>query len=112
MSKARISVNLCLIQTKTRVYSKDGLEKPPNASTITIMTDEATTETSTNSPKHQFSTEFLAMLRCPESKAPLVLRGERLLCKESKKAYRITNGIPNLIIEEAEPLSDEEIASL
>ncbi|MHC4841425.1 MAG: Trm112 family protein [Planctomycetota bacterium] len=69
-------------------------------------------KTAGSTPKHELRPEFMAMLRCPESKAPLVLKGDRLLCKESRKAYRITNGIPNLIIEEAESLSDEEIASL
>ena len=56
--------------------------------------------------------EFLAMLVCPESRKPLVQRGDRLLCKESRKAYRIIDGIPNLIVEEAERITDAELAEL
>lgn len=56
--------------------------------------------------------DFLAMLVCPESRKPLIQRGGRLLCKESRKAYRIIDGIPNLIIEEAERITDAELAQL
>ncbi len=52
------------------------------------------------------------MLVCPESRKPLILKGNRLLCKESRKAYRIEDGIPNLLIEEAERISDAELAEL
>lgn len=52
------------------------------------------------------------MLVCPESRKPLVQRGDRLLCKESRKAYRIIDGIPNLIVEEAERITDAELAEL
>jgi uncharacterized protein len=56
--------------------------------------------------------DFLAMLVCPESRKPLIQRGDRLLCKESRKAYRIIDGIPNLIVEEAERITDAELAEL
>jgi uncharacterized protein YbaR (Trm112 family) len=56
--------------------------------------------------------EFLAMLVCPQSRKPLVLKGNRLLCKESGLAYRIEDGIPILLIEEAERISDAERAEL
>jgi hypothetical protein len=56
--------------------------------------------------------DFLAMLVCPESHKPLIQRGDRLLCKESRKAYRIIDGIPNLIVEEAERITDAELAEL
>lgn len=67
------------------------------------MTEEAT---------KPLDPEFLAMLVCPESRKPLVQRGDRLLCKESGKAYRIIDGIPNLIVEEAERITDAELATL
>lgn len=53
--------------------------------------------------------EFLAILRCPLSHAPLVLEGDRLLCYESRKAYRIEDGFPVLLIEEAEEIPEERI---
>ncbi|MCC7510627.1 MAG: Trm112 family protein [Planctomycetes bacterium] len=56
--------------------------------------------------------DFLSMLVCPESHKPLVQRGDRLLCKESGKAYRIVDGIPNLIVDEAERITDAELATL
>jgi len=56
--------------------------------------------------------DFLAMLVCPESREPLVQRGNRLLCKASRKAYRIEDGIPILLVEEAEALTEAELADL
>jgi len=53
--------------------------------------------------------EFLAILRCPLSRAPLVLEGDRLLCYESRKAYRIEDGFPVLLIEEAEEIPEDRI---
>ncbi len=52
--------------------------------------------------------EFLATLRCPISHAPLVLKDGRLICYESKKAYRIEKGIPVLLPEEAVDLPEGE----
>jgi uncharacterized protein len=60
----------------------------------------------------ELAPEFLAMLVCPESREPLVQRGNRLLCKASRKAYRIEDGIPILLVEEAEDLTDAELANL
>ena len=53
--------------------------------------------------------ELLEILRCPLSREPLVEKDGRLLCYASRKAYRIEDGIPVLLIEEAEDLSPEEI---
>ena len=53
--------------------------------------------------------EFVADLRCPLTRRPLVLVDNRLLCYESRKAYRIDDGIPVLLIEEAEDLDDSEV---
>ena len=60
-------------------------------------------------PTPAIDAEFLAILRCPLSHAPLVLEGDRLLCYESRKAYRIEDGFPVLLIEEAEEIPEERI---
>jgi len=64
----------------------------------------------TDEPQKPLDPEFLAMLVCPASKKPLVLRGDRLLCFDSRKAYRIENGIPILLIDEAEDITEAELA--
>lgn len=56
--------------------------------------------------------EFLAMLVCPQSHKPLVQKGNRLLCKESGLAYRVEDGIPILLIDEAERITEAELAEL
>ena len=72
---------------------------------MTNMTDEPRDEPT-------LDPDFLAMLVCPESHKPLVLKGNRLLCKESRKAYRIEDGIPILLVDEAERITDAELAEL
>lgn len=63
-------------------------------------------------PAPKLDPEFLAMLVCPESRKPLILKGDKLYCKESRKAYRIDDGIPILLVEEAIRISDAELAEL
>lgn len=53
--------------------------------------------------------ELLNILVCPKSKAPLEYHAgppEVLVCRESRLVYRIDDGIPVMLIEEAEPLDD------
>lgn len=52
------------------------------------------------------SKELLEILVCPLSKAPLVLDGNTLVStdKETRRRYKIEDGIPNMLIEEAEEL--------
>jgi hypothetical protein len=52
------------------------------------------------------SKELLEILVCPLSKAALVLEGGSLVStdKETRRRYRIEDGIPNMLIEEAEEL--------
>ena len=53
--------------------------------------------------------ELLNILVCPKSKAPLEYHAgppEVLVCRESRLVYRIEDGIPVMLIEEAEPLDD------
>ena len=45
--------------------------------------------------------DLLKMLVCPETKSPLELVGEELICEKSKLAYPIIDGIPILLVEEA-----------
>ena len=58
--------------------------------------------------------ELLDILVCPESKRPLIYFEEDgfLFCPESKLKYRVDDGIPVMLIEEAERLSDEEAQAL
>ena len=66
--------------------------------------------------------ELLDILVCPQSKAPLVYvpRGERndderhgfLLCVTSKLKYRLEDGIPVLLIEDAETVSAADVTRL
>ena len=52
------------------------------------------------------SKELLDILACPLSKAPLVLEGGFFVStdKETRRRYRIEDGIPNFLIEESEEL--------
>jgi len=54
------------------------------------------------------SKELLEMLRCPETKAELVLDGETLVSVDaaSRRRYRIVNDIPIMLIEESEVLEE------
>jgi len=57
---------------------------------------------------------LLEILVCPVTKAPLVFDADRqeLLCKASRLAYPVRDGIPVMLEDEARPLSDEELARL
>lgn len=57
---------------------------------------------------------LLDILVCPVTKAPLVWDAERqeLLCKASRLAYPVRDGIPVMLEEEARPLSDDEVTRL
>jgi uncharacterized protein YbaR (Trm112 family) len=47
--------------------------------------------------------ELLAMLACPacETRPPLTLEGDCLICSRCLRAYPIVDGIPQLIVEAA-----------
>lgn len=57
---------------------------------------------------------LLEILVCPVTKAPLVFDRNRneLLCKASRLAYPIRDGIPVMIEEEARQLSEDEAERL
>ncbi|MCB2199358.1 hypothetical protein KQI63_08135 [bacterium] len=54
--------------------------------------------------------ELLKILVCPETKAPLVLDGETLVStdKETRRRYRIDDGIPVMLIDESETVGEDE----
>ena len=54
--------------------------------------------------------KLLNILVCPVSKAPLVYNKERqeLVCKASRLAYPIRDGIPVMLESEARRLADED----
>ena len=53
--------------------------------------------------------ETLAILACPLTKAPLVLDEDTLVStdKKTRRRYKIVDGIPYLLIDEAEELDME-----
>lgn len=49
--------------------------------------------------------ELLSILACPKCKGPLILaeEGSRLLCDACRLGFRVDDGIPILLIDEAVP---------
>jgi uncharacterized protein len=60
------------------------------------------------------SKELLDIICCPETKADLVLDGEFLVStdRETRRRYRIEDGIPVMLIDESEKLSAGEWESI
>jgi uncharacterized protein YbaR (Trm112 family) len=60
------------------------------------------------------SPELLAVLACPEDKGPLLYFGDDggLYNPRLLRRYLITDGIPIMLIDEAEAVSDDEHAAL
>lgn len=63
--------------------------------------------------------ELLDILVCPESRAPLIYfaagtadEQEFLFCPESRLRYRVDEGIPVMLVEEAERVDKEEAERL
>ncbi len=46
--------------------------------------------------------ELLDILACPLDKKPVRLEGDRLICTECGRRYPIRDGIPVMLVEEAE----------
>ncbi|MCL4459807.1 MAG: Trm112 family protein [Chloroflexi bacterium] len=54
------------------------------------------------------SQELLDILVCPACKTRVVLEGERLVCQGCGRRYPIREGIPVMLIDEAEMPSQED----
>jgi len=52
--------------------------------------------------------ELLAILVCPADRGPLTLVGDVLYNPRLRRAYRIEDGIPVLLIDEATEVGEEE----
>ena len=46
--------------------------------------------------------ELLDILVCPVDKAKVHLQGDRLVCEQCGRAYPVRDGIPIMLVEEAE----------
>ena len=46
--------------------------------------------------------ELLEILACPLDKKPVALEGDRLVCSQCGRRYPIVDGIPVMLIDEAE----------
>ncbi|AWH95300.1 Trm112 family protein [Dietzia psychralcaliphila] len=56
---------------------------------------------------------LLEILACPEDKGPLLLAGDDTLYNPRlRRAYRIDDGIPVLLVEESRQVEDSEHAEL
>ena len=53
--------------------------------------------------------KLMEILVCPVSKKTLIQKGEELICKESKLAYPIRDGIPIMLPEEAREIEEHEL---
>ncbi len=54
--------------------------------------------------------ELLEVLACPKCKGPVELKGEALECANCRLRYRIEDGIPVMLIDEAEPIEGSPAA--
>ena len=46
--------------------------------------------------------QFLSLLACPACKAKVTLDGDRLVCAQCGRRYPIRDGIPVMLVDEAE----------
>lgn len=51
---------------------------------------------------------LLAILVCPADRGPLLLAGDRLYNPRLHRAYRIDDGIPVLLVDQAETVDDDD----
>jgi uncharacterized protein YbaR (Trm112 family) len=59
-------------------------------------------------------TKLLDILVCPLCKSPLVYKksAQELICKADRLAYKIADGIPVMLVDEARKLTPEEIEEI
>jgi len=72
------------------------------------------TEQNTENKSNVVRPELLEILVCPESKAPLVQVGDWLYSTDpqTRRRYRVRDGIPNMLIDESESVSEEEFRKI
>lgn len=60
-----------------------------------------------------FDPKMLEILACPkcESRPPLTQNGDWLVCELCQSRYPILNGIPRLLVEDAQPLKESPSGS-
>lgn len=58
--------------------------------------------TDSQAPGAPISEDLLAILACPVDKAPVRLERDKLVCESCGRRYRIEDGIPIMLIHEAE----------
>ena len=51
--------------------------------------------------------KLLQILACPACKGPISLQGDWLVCAGCCLRYPVRDGIPIMLVEEAEPLADD-----
>jgi uncharacterized protein YbaR (Trm112 family) len=57
---------------------------------------------------NMFDTKLLEILVCPECKAELKYNADELICHKCKLAYKIEDGIPIMLVNEAREIGDVE----
>jgi len=57
---------------------------------------------SVHKEEHMIDKELLEILACPACKGDVELKDEKIVCKSCKKKYPIRDGIPVMLIDEAE----------
>ena len=55
--------------------------------------------------------ELLGILACPVDKAPLHEEADRLICATCRRRYPVRDGIPVMLVDEAELPSDDRNGS-
>jgi uncharacterized protein YbaR (Trm112 family) len=64
-------------------------------------------------PTHPIDPELLEMLRCPLTHSPLRVEGDFLIAEVGGLAYPVRDGIPVMLLEEAQlPAGVESLAAL
>lgn len=53
----------------------------------------------------QLDRELLSILACPVDRAPVREEGDRLVCESCGRRYPVRDGIPVMMVDEAEPPS-------
>lgn len=60
------------------------------------------TDTMSTPAEKPISDDLLEILACPVCKTPVRLEGQKLVCDTCGRRYRIENGIPIMLVDEAE----------